>query len=59
LGKRNKSPNPISDQFGIRAPVDQVARMGSQKSLQELEKWNLALWMENIELRRMLERVEE
>jgi len=51
--------NPISYQFGIRALVDQVARMGSKKSLQEIEENNLALQMENIELGGMLEIDEE
>ena len=54
LEKRKKSPIPISDQIGIRALVDQVASMGSKKSLQELEEQNLTLRMENIESRRML-----
>ena len=47
---------------GIRASSDQVASMVKKlkrESLQELEEINLSLLMENVELRRLLEIIEE
>jgi len=47
---------------GIRAGFDQIASMGKKlkrERLQELEEINLSLRMENVELRRLLEVVEE
>ena len=48
----------IFKSIGIRVSFDQVVRMG-KKRLQELEEMNMALRMEKIELRRILEMDEE